>query len=126
MARILVLDDDEAGTRLLDLVFRDEGVEDVHYASLGREALAEMRADPPALLIFDLRLPDGNGLAIYREAKEHGYNGAALALTASDRSDPLVKQVQAELGTRGVVLKPYDIDDLMERVRVLLDPPVVE
>ena len=122
MARILVLDDDEAGRRLLDLMFRDEGIEDVRYASRGLEALAELQLDPPALLIFDLRLPDGNGLAVYREAKDQGYAGAALALTASSRSDPLVKEVQDELGTRGILLKPYDIDDLMARIRTLLGP----
>jgi DNA-binding response OmpR family regulator len=120
VARILVLDDDEAGRRLLDLVFHDEGIEDVRYASRGLEALTELQRDPPALLIFDLRLPDGNGLAVYREAKNQGYTGAALALTANSRSDPLVREVQNELGTHGVLLKPYDIDDLMARIHTLL------
>lgn len=58
MARILIVDDDEATSRLLELVLADIGDQEITHAGRGTDALAMLEAPAPDILILDMHLPD--------------------------------------------------------------------
>ena len=120
MARILVVDDDEPTRQLIDLVVASPEHE-MRYAALAAEALAEMQSQTPDLLIVDMRLPDMDGFALYRETRDRGYEGPVLVLTGLSRNDPLVDAVEAEIGPLALILKPFDVDDLADRIETALN-----
>lgn len=120
MARILVVDDDEATRRLLGLILWEEGEHEVLHAVAGEEALATVGGESPDLLILDVRLPDMEGVTLFRRVRQTGYRGPILALTASSPSDPLLEELRAESDAPSILLKPFDVDELARRVDALL------
>ena len=71
-------------------------------------------------MITDFRLPDMDGLQLYRTARERGFAGPILLLTASGHDSPVVVRAREDLGSASVLLKPFDIDELEHRIQVLL------
>lgn len=121
MARILLVDDEGAIVRLLKLLLTEDGDHDVRTAGLARDALHELSVFIPDLLITDYRLPDLDGLTLIQQARLDGYRGAVLMLTASTPGDPIVESLRNELGSDSVYLKPFDIDELVNRATGLLE-----
>jgi DNA-binding response OmpR family regulator len=119
MARILVVDDDKPTRRLINLILI-EGDHEIHFAELAQEVRDELAARELDLIVLDLMLPDIDGLTLYHQIRSQGYEGPVLALTASDRQDSLLQEVEKELGPTAVLLKPFDPDELGQRVELLL------
>ncbi len=65
MPRVLLVDDDPAMLRLLEVNFRLEGFETT-TASHGEEAIAAIRQDPPDVVVLDVMLPGIDGLEVHR------------------------------------------------------------
>ena len=120
MARILVVDDDEATRRLLDLILLESGEHEVLHAGVAQEALAHLEAGSPDLLVLDMRLPDMSGVELLQHVRRGGYVGPVLALTASSSRDPIVAELRAEPDPPSILLKPFDVDELAVRVEALL------
>ena len=120
MACILVVDDDEATRRLLDLILLESGDHDVLHAASALEAVTAVEAGAPDLLILDMRLPDMDGVSLFHRVRQTGYLGPVLALTASSSRDPLLEELRAEPEAPSILLKPFDVDELAERVEALL------
>jgi len=120
VTRILLIDDDEAATRLVTLLLTEEPGREVRAVASGGDAVTAIEDFGPDLIVIDYRLPDLDGLAVIREARGRGYAGAVLMLTASSPSDPIVASIKSELGDGSILLKPFDIDDLAERVAGML------
>jgi len=118
--RILVVEDDEPTRRLLDLILLDVGEHELMHAAAGREALTEISSGAPDLLILDMHLPDMDGLSLFREVRRTGFDGPVLALTASSSRDPLLEALRAEPLAPSVLLKPFDVDELTNRIQALL------
>jgi DNA-binding response OmpR family regulator len=68
MPRVLLVDDDPAMLRLLQVNFRIEGFE-TSTATHGEEALEALRADPPDAVVLDLMLPGIDGLEVHRRIR---------------------------------------------------------
>ena len=68
MPRVLLVDDDPAMLRLLEVNFRLEGFETA-TASHGEEALAAIRESPPDAVVLDVMLPGIDGLEVYRRMR---------------------------------------------------------
>jgi DNA-binding response OmpR family regulator len=119
MANILVLDDDRSLCELLATILSEEG-HAVQVAHNLADALALTRQHQPAVVLFDMRLPDGDGaefVARYRELP-----AATARLLAVSGITSLGAQA-AEIGADGYLPKPFGIDDLLAVVaRVLPDP----
>jgi DNA-binding response OmpR family regulator len=115
--RILVVEDN----RDLALGLR-VNLEEHHYqvqvAATIADGVARIRQLRPDLVILDLSLPDGDGLDLIRRLRESGDTTLVLVLTAKTRQDAKV------LGLRGgaddYVTKPFDLEELLARVEVLL------
>jgi two-component system, OmpR family, catabolic regulation response regulator CreB len=114
--RILIVEDEPGIADTLQYALRTDGFEPA-WAATGEEALAQFRAQPPALVILDVGLPDLNGFELFKRLREIG-DVPALFLTA--RSDEIDRVVGLELGADDYVPKPFSPRELVARVRTIL------
>ena len=113
---IAVLDDEADITRLLAGYLETQGyrVTSVHT---GRDLLATMTADAPALVLLDLGLPGEDGFAIARQLREHFRCGLVIV---TGRGDAVDKIVGLEIGADDYVTKPFDLRELAARIKAVL------
>jgi two-component system, NarL family, response regulator DevR len=128
--RVFLLDDHEVvreGIRIL--LETDDDIEVVGEASTAAQALERILLSKPDVAILDVRLEEGNGIEVCREARSSMPELACLMLTSFADDDALFASVMA--GAAGYVLKQIKARDLIDDVhRVaagesLLDPKTV-
>jgi two-component system nitrate/nitrite response regulator NarL len=112
----IVLVDDHAlcRTGLTDLLRHRGGMQVV--AALGdHDAVAQvLRDEQPDLLVLDLRMPQGDGLALLRRLRNEGIDTPALILTMSDSETDLSAALRA--GVRGYLLKSMEPEDVINAI----------
>ena len=113
---IAVLDDEVDITQLLANYLGGQGfrVSQVHQ---GRALDALMAADPPSLVLLDLGLPGEDGFAIARRLREHHQCGLIII---TGRGDAVDKVVGLEIGADDYVTKPFDLRELLARIKSVL------
>ena len=114
--RILIVEDEPGIADTLQYALRTDGFEPA-WAATGEQALAQMRAQPPALVILDVGLPDLNGFELFKRLREMA-DVPVVFLTA--RSDEIDRVVGLELGADDYVPKPFSPRELVARVRSVL------
>lgn len=114
-AHILLIDDDEALTRMVSEYLQGFGysVIAVHSA---HEGLARIRREPFDALILDVMLPDGDGFDVCRGVREMS-TLPILMLTA--RGEPADRIVGLELGADDYLPKPFEPRELLARLRAI-------
>ena len=112
--RVLVIDDDPALLRMVKLMLRDDGF-DVMTAANGEDGLAKAVTCEPEAIILDLAMPRMDGWTFYRELRARDVDAPVLILSAYD-----ARYAQRQLGADAYVVKPFDIDELVERVHELV------
>jgi DNA-binding NarL/FixJ family response regulator len=125
--RVFLLDDHEVVRRgLTDLLEAEPDIEVVGEAATAEQALARGPALRPHVAVLDVRLPDGNGIAVCRELRTRMPRLACLMLTSFDDEDALLDAIMA--GAAGYVLKQVRGTDLVSAIRTvaggqsMLDP----
>ncbi|MEE1816724.1 MULTISPECIES: response regulator transcription factor [unclassified Streptomyces] len=125
--RVFLVDDHEVVRRgLRDLIDDEPDLEVVGEAGTADQALARGPALRPDVAVLDVRLPDGDGIAVCRELRSVMPGLACLMLTSFDDEDALIDAVMA--GAAGYVLKQIKGSDLVSAVRTvaagqsMLDP----
>lgn len=115
--RILLIEDDElVGGGIRDGLHAHGFIVDyVANASDARTALTTGHAD---LAVLDLGLPDRDGMALLRDLRAADNPLPVLVLTARDALDDRVAGLEA--GADDYLLKPFDLDELVARIRALL------
>ncbi|HET9976786.1 MAG TPA: response regulator transcription factor [Burkholderiaceae bacterium] len=113
---LAILDDEADITRLVARYFGAQGfrVSELHR---GAALAALMQDDPPALVLLDLGLPGEDGFAIARQLREHHRVGLVIV---SGRGDAIDKVVGLEVGADDYVTKPFDLRELLARVKAVL------
>ena len=101
----------------LERLLRYEGFE-VHVAVDGAEALGEIARVPPDLIILDVMMPKVDGLSVCRSLRARSDATPILMLTARHEVADRVEGLDA--GADDYVTKPFDLDELLARVRALL------
>jgi len=120
--RILVIEDEKGILRgLKDLLTNDGYIVDV--ARTGKEGLELASQQCPDLVVLDWMLPDLDGLEVCRRMRRVG-NQPIIMLTAKDTVPDRVRGLDA--GADDYVVKPYDNDELLARIRALLRRTLVE
>ncbi|MEJ7764687.1 MAG: response regulator transcription factor [Acidimicrobiales bacterium] len=115
--RILVVDDEENITFLLDSAMRHFGF-DVRVAATGFEALRQVERFAPDVVLLDVMLPDLDGFEIVRRLRRDGHKVPVLFLTARDAVDDKVRGLT--LGGDDYVTKPFSLEEVVARVQVIL------
>jgi DNA-binding response OmpR family regulator len=114
---LLLVEDDDGIAAPLERALGREGY-DVTRVATGTDALAHIGAHRPHLVVLDLGLPDIDGLDVCKQARNAGFNGAILILTA--RGDELDRVVGLDSGADDYMGKPVALAELLARVRALL------
>lgn len=125
--RVFLLDDHEVVRRgVMDLLDAEDDIHVVGDAADAEHALLRAPTVHPHVAILDVRLPDGDGITVCRELRNHMPDLAVLMLTSFDDEDALLDAIMA--GASGYVLKQIKGTDLVTAVRTvatgqsMLDP----
>lgn len=114
---ILIVEDERAVARSLQYSLEQEGFS-VSWADTGQGALESVRHKEPRLILLDIRLPDLSGFDVCKRLRSEGKRMPILILTARDEA--LDKVLGLELGADDYVVKPYNLRELIARIRALL------
>jgi two-component system OmpR family response regulator len=113
---IAVLDDELDITQLLGNYLKTHGYR-VSQLHSGRALMELMAKDTPALVLLDLGLPGEDGFVIARQLREHWRCGLVIV---TGRGDAVDKVVGLEVGADDYVTKPFDLRELVARIKAVL------
>lgn len=116
MRLLLVEDDPMIGEAVQDLLRAEHYA--VDWARDGDAADTALRTQPYDLVLLDLGLPKRDGLAVLRDLRARKNRTPVLVATARDAVAQRIEGLDA--GADDYVLKPYDLDELLARIRALL------
>jgi two-component system, OmpR family, response regulator len=116
MTKILIVDDDPHIRELLSVLLRNEGYE-IHEAEDGLKALSLLEAVKMDMVILDIMMPKMNGWELSLEVRKQ-YDLPMLMLTA--KGETLQKVKGFEHGTDDYLVKPFEPQELLVRVKAVL------
>jgi two-component system, OmpR family, response regulator len=119
LAHIAVVDDEPDITGLLANYLRSHGyrVSELHQ---GAALLTLLQSDAPALVLLDLGLPGEDGLAIARQLRLARGLASLGLIIVTGRGDAVDKVVGLEIGADDYITKPFDLRELLARVKAVL------
>jgi DNA-binding response OmpR family regulator len=115
--KILVVEDDRKLARFLQRVLSEEG----HIADVcvsGSDALVQARSGIYGLILLDWMIPEQDGLGVCRELRRGGCEIPIMMLTA--RGELPERVMGLEAGADDYLSKPFEVDELVARVKALL------
>jgi DNA-binding NarL/FixJ family response regulator len=116
--RVLIAEDHPLFRKgLRTLLASMEDVEVVGEATTGGEAIALARAQQPDLVLMDLQMPEGGGLAATRAIAEHDPQTHILVVTLFEDEESVFAALQA--GARGYVLKDAGEEEMIRAIRAV-------
>jgi DNA-binding response OmpR family regulator len=113
---ILVVEDESSIASFVSLYLKNAGF-GVRTASSGADALAQASAQPPALIVLDLMLPDIDGIEVCKRLRQHS-DVPILMLTARD--EDIDKIIGLEVGADDYLTKPFNPRELVARIKSVL------
>lgn len=114
---ILLAEDDPRLGELIAHVLKRKGGCQVEWLNEGNDVYDYAMESHYDLLILDWMMPGEEGISICSRLREHGYTGAILMLTAKDSLQDRV--VGLDAGADDYLVKPFEVDELLARVRAL-------
>lgn len=115
MKVLLVEDDELLGAGILDALERARYT--VEWVRDGMQALTALRGGGVDIAVLDLGLPRLDGMDVLRRAREAGVVTPVLVLSARDTTAQRIGGLDA--GADDYLVKPFDLDELLARLRVL-------
>lgn len=123
MTKILVVDDNPNILSFVQPALEREGYR-VITAGDGLEALYQIETSHPDLIVLDIEMPEPNGLAVCRKLRDQGDRTPIIFLTVRDSITDL--ELGFALGANDYISKPFDIRELIARVKARLPPKTLE
>jgi CheY-like chemotaxis protein len=117
--RILLADDSVTIQKVIELTFMDEDYE-VTAVSNGDEAIGALGREAPDIVLADVHMPGANGYEVCRRAKELHPHVPVLLLVGT--FEPFDEAKAREAGADSYLKKPFDSQELLERVGELVGP----
>lgn len=114
--KILLIEDEVKISRFVELELKYEGYE-VEVAFDGRRGLEMAKETDASLVILDIMLPKMNGLEVLRRLREVS-DIPVILLTARDQT--MDKVMGLDMGAEDYITKPFEIEELLARIRVTL------
>jgi DNA-binding response OmpR family regulator len=114
--KIFVVEDDVELAEMLVTYFDAQGYS-IATSPSGEDALHLMTADPPDVVVLDIRLPDIDGYEVCRQLRENRRTSHLPVIFLTERRKREDKLAGLELGAVDYVTKPFDIHELRLRIR---------
>ena len=118
---VLVVEDDPALGDVIMTALKDEGL-DAKLAHDGDEAMRDVDDLSPSCMVLDLMMPKRDGFSVLRELRADGRIARIPVVVVTAIFGLSERLYATELGAADYVTKPFDLSDLVSRVRALLSP----
>jgi len=115
--KVLVINDEPTFRMIVDTVLRRQGYE-VLRADTGKNGLAVYRREHPHVVVFDLTIPERDGVAILHQIRHMNAEQSVIVL-AGDRSPEPEREVRA-LGVSEWIVKGPSLHSLIDTLTCLL------
>jgi DNA-binding response OmpR family regulator len=115
--KVLVVEDDDRIAQAIAESLRDQHYV-VEVADDGILGLHFAKTEQFDIIILDLMLPKLDGISLCRQIRQQGITSPILMLTARDTSES--KVLGLDVGADDYVIKPFDLPELLARIRALL------
>ena len=115
-ARLLIVEDDNDISNMLNIYFAGQGFE-VDVAPRGSVALEKSRHNLPHLIILDIMLPDIDGFEVCRILRTNTRTSHVPIIFLTQKDERSDKLAGLELGADDYITKPFDIEELKLRVQ---------
>jgi CheY-like chemotaxis protein len=119
MPKVLIVDDSLTVRKVVERILESRQLE-VLQASLGTEAIERIQRDEPDLVVCDVLLPDREGFEVCQFVKSHPRLERTPVLLISGIVNPAVVDRAAQVGSAGVMRKPFSAEELTGKVSDLL------
>lgn len=119
MSKILVIEDEAKIARFVELELKYEGYE-VQTAGDGLLGLKAVKSFEPDLLVLDLMLPGISGIEVCRRLRAAEETAALPILMLTAKDDVSDKVMGLDMGADDYMTKPFAIEELLARIRMLL------
>ncbi len=117
---LLIIEDDARLAQMVVQYLGKNGYQ-VHHAGDGSSGLAALQANPPALVLLDLMLPDLDGLEVCRRIRAlPGVVARTPLLMLTAKGDPMDRIIGLEMGADDYLPKPFEPRELLARIRAVL------
>ncbi|WP_415183039.1 response regulator transcription factor [Phaeovulum sp.] len=120
--RVLIVEDEDNIAIALDFLMTREGYIHDRIAN-GGEALAQIRATQPDLVLLDVMLPEVSGYEICQEVRADRSLDGVKILMMTARGSAMERRKGLALGADGFIAKPFELKELRAEVKRLLDVP---
>ena len=121
-SKILIVEDEPDIVELLAYHLNQAGFE-TEAVSNGRDALNQMRANPPNLILLDLLLPEVDGLEVCRLLKQDASTADVPVIILTAKGEEIDRIVGFELGVDDYITKPFSPREVVLRIRAVLRRP---
>ncbi|MDA8382643.1 MAG: response regulator, partial [Betaproteobacteria bacterium] len=114
MKPVWIVDDDRSIRWVFEKALAREGIAFKAFSSAG-EAMAALDADPPQVVVSDIRMPGDSGLTLLERLKEREPGVPVIIMTAYSDLESAVAAFQG--GAFEYLPKPFDVDHAVELIR---------
>ncbi len=123
MARILLVEDDDAIRGVVSDVLRDGGYE-VYEAINGADAMEQLDKGRPDLIVLDLMMPVMDGWQFVEQFRQKSFSREVpIVVTSASHDLPKTAERLRSLGVRTCLAKPFDVDGLLALVERYVASP---
>lgn len=117
--RLLLADDSVSVQRIIELTFVGEDV-DVVAVGGGNAAIEDIKRQPPDIVLADTRMPEGDGYEVADFVRQSPDLSRIPVVLLTGAFDPVDTVRAQEVGSRGVLVKPFEAQQVIGTVRDLL------
>ena len=116
---VLVVEDDPTLGDVMLTALKDDGL-DAKLAHDGDEAMRDVDDLSPSVMVLDLMMPKRDGFSVLRELRADGRISHLPVIVVTAIFGMSERLYATELGAADYVTKPFELDELIERVRNVL------
>lgn len=118
-ARILAVDDNAISLKAIDLALRNQY--EVITVNSGERAIRYLLCERPDLILLDIQMAHKDGIETLKEIRtmKNGADIPVIMLTSKNDRETIIES--SRLGINDYVLKPFDSDELLGRIRQTLE-----
>jgi len=120
-ARVLIVDDQPANVLLLEKMLASNGYKHLRSTQDSREVLDLYKEFKPDLVLLDIRMPHLDGFQVIEQLKAHDPAAYVPVIVLTAQSDRETRLRALEAGAKDFVGKPFDRNEVLTRIRNLLE-----